>query len=319
VPSFANCGRYSYHIAPRGSDIWTYTYRETGALNALDPASLAAILEPARNDGSFAPEHLRTLRRLGALRKVVLLAFPPKAAGTFLRVAIIRAIDGQLVRVVYAQGGRDATPYLPTFVHYFNGGVTDKTLVGHVHMLALPANLHFLEAFGIRPIVIKRSIPDMLASYWDMLERDDGAMLEGLNCAIPASFRTMSRDDKADFMVDILGPWYVKYYAGWLEFAQSSPDGVCLIDYRSVKNDAVGVLRRCLDHLGIPRSREECQMAVLQSWNDRHELRFNKGEEGRGAEYFSQAQLQRLSRMIGHYPVLAGHHGDLLETRPATP
>ena len=99
-----------------------------------------------------------------------MLAFAPKAAGTFFRTAIIHAIDGKIVRVTQASGGRDATPYLPTFVMYYSGGVTDNTLVAHIHMLALPANIHFLEAFDIRPIIMKRSIPDMLASYWDMLE-----------------------------------------------------------------------------------------------------------------------------------------------------
>lgn len=285
------------------------------ALDALDPTSIAAIFQPVGNDGSFAPSHLRMLRLMGSLRKVVLLAFPPKAAGTFLRTAIIRAVDGQLVRVVHAQGGRDATPYLPTFVEYFKGGVTQRTLVSHVHMLAHPANLHFLAAFGICPIIIKRSIPDMLASYWDMLAHDDGALLEGLNCRIPRGFRDMAHNAQSDFIIDILGPWYVNYYAGWFAFSECNPDGVCLLDYRDIKKDPVGVLQHCLDCVDIPQSREACEAAVSEAWNSRHELRFNKGEEGRGAGYFDQAQLQRLSRMIGHYPVLERHCGDLLETR----
>ncbi len=277
-----------------------------------DISSLSAIFEPVESDGSFPPDQLRAMRRLGGLRKLVLLAFPPKAAGTFFRTVIIRAIDGQLVRVVHAQGGRDATPYLPTFVQYFEGGVTDKTLVAHVHMLALPANLHFLSAFGICPIIIKRSIPDMLASYWDMLEHDDEAMQAGLNCLIPPTFRTMSHVAKADYMIDILGPWYVNYYAGWLEFAQANPDGVFLIDYHEIKDDVCGVVQRCLDRVGLPRSRTDCEMAVLQTWNDRHQLRFNKGEVGRSEVYFGQAHLRRLSRMMGHFPSLARHSGDLL-------
>lgn len=283
-------------------------------MDALDPASLAAIFAPVGTDGSFPPRHLHTLRRLGELRRLVLLVFPPKAAGTFFRTAVIRAIDGQLVRVVHAQAGRDATPYLPTFVQYFQGGVTDKTLVSHVHMLALPANLKFLSAFLICPIVIKRSIPDMLASYWDMLDQVDDALLEGLNCRIPPSFRSMSHSAKADFMIDILAPWYVNYYAGWLNLADSNPEAVCLIDYRNIREDAVAVLQRCLDRVGMPRSREDCEVAVARTWNDRSQLRYNKGAEGRGDDYFRQVHMHRLSRMIGHYPVLARHRSDLLRS-----
>ena len=258
--------------------------------------------------------HLKTLRRLGSKRKAVLLAFPPKAAGTFLRSAIINAVDGQLVRTVHAQGGRDATPYLPTFVTYFSGGVTDKTLVTHVHMLALPANVHFLAAFGIRPIVMKRSIPDMLASYWDMLDKDDSALLDGLNCHIPENFRRLSRNAKADFLMDVLGPWYVNFYAGWLSHAAANKDNVCVLDFHALRTSPVESLKRCLECAGIKVTRTRCEIAVQETWNGRHALRFNKGEEGRGEDYFSAAQLNRLARMLSHYPILAAHRHELLGT-----
>jgi hypothetical protein len=52
---------------------------------------------------------------------------------------------------------------------------------------------------------------------------------------------------------------------------------------------------------------------MLEAWNGRHALRFNKGEEGRGADYFGTPQLNRLSRMLSHYPALASHRRELLE------
>jgi len=284
---------------------------------ALTEKHIEALLEPLLPDGEFSPQHLKTLRKMGAQRRAVVLAFPPKAAGTFLRSAIIKAVDGQLVRVVHALGGRDATPYLPTFVEYFVGGVTEKTLVTHIHMLGLPANLHFLSAFGIRPIIIKRNIPDMLASYWDMLDSDADALRHGLNCPIPGDFRNWSRNNKADFMVDILGQWYVKYYASWLGLAQSNPAAVCVVDYAELKDDPVGVLQRCLAFVGLERPHSECEQAVNYAWDRREALRFNKGVEGRGQTYFRSAHLNRLSRMMSYYPVLEAYRGELLESSRA--
>jgi hypothetical protein len=111
-----------------------------------------------------------------------------------------------LLRAVHALGGRDATPYLPTFISYFSGNLTPQPMVAHMHMQALPANVNFLEAFDIRPIVMTRSIPDMLASYWDMLESDPESRKDGLNCLIPDDFPEMAQTRKADFLIDILGP-----------------------------------------------------------------------------------------------------------------
>lgn len=185
---------------------------------SLDQAALAAMFDLPDNDGAF-PEAQRTyLGALGAKRPAILLAFPPKAAGTFLRAAAIKATDGELLRVVYAQGSRDAQLYMPTFVGYYLGGYCAGPLVTHVHLQAFPPNVSILEAFNIRPVIMIRSIPDMLASYWDMLERSN-APNQGINCTIPVDFRQMPADRKADFMIDVVGPWYAGYYATWMDYA----------------------------------------------------------------------------------------------------
>ncbi|HWA31095.1 MAG TPA: sulfotransferase domain-containing protein, partial [Rhizomicrobium sp.] len=251
-------------------------------------------------------------RKLGKKRPCVILAFPPKAAGTYFRTAIIAAVGGQLLRVVHAQGGRDATPYLPTFVAYFNGGLIERTLVSHVHMQALPANINFLEAFGIRPIIMKRSIPDMLASYWDMLMKDPTALEDGLNCRIPENFRTMPDAQKADFMIDVLGPWYASYFATWLEYAADAPDTVCVLAYREFKDDPAGTLMRAVEHAGLPRTRQECEKALNIVWERRDQYRYNKGETGRSTGYFGPEHIARLGKMLGYYPNLKKHRDELL-------
>ena len=280
----------------------------------LDSDAVNLVFKQPRPDGGFDGEPRVALRRLGKQRPCVILAFPPKAAGTYFRTAIIAAVGGQLVRVVHAQGGRDATPYLPTFVAYFSGGVSERTLVSHIHMQALPANINFLEMFGIRPIIMKRSIPDMLASYWDMLMKDPKAMEDGLNCRIPESFRHFSDEKKADFMVDILGPWYASYFATWMEYADDDPDAVCVLTYREFCDDPVGTLQRSVAHVGLPRSREECQKALDTVWERRDQFRFNKGQSGRSARYFSPDHIARLGRMLDFYPGLAAHRDELLGT-----
>ena len=113
----------------------------------LDPEANSAAFSQPNHDGSFPPDFDAYLNELGQTRPPsVLLAFAPKAAGTYLRSAAIAAVGGQLVRTVHAQGGCDASFYLPTFLMYYAGGFPAEPLVTHVHMQALPANRHFIEA-----------------------------------------------------------------------------------------------------------------------------------------------------------------------------
>jgi hypothetical protein len=135
----------------------------------LDQRAIQALFELPDREGVFPASVKNYLLDLGRRRPAVVLAFAPKVAGTFLRSAVIRASGGDLVRIVHAQGGRDAQPYLPTLIGYFGGGVTAGPLVAHVHLQAFGANMRLFEAFDIRPIIMIRSVPDMLAKrriFW---------------------------------------------------------------------------------------------------------------------------------------------------------
>jgi hypothetical protein len=274
-------------------------------MTQFDNGSLTALFVSPANDGKFPRNVQATLTRLGQRRPVVLLAFPPKSAGTYLRTAICDAVNGQLVRVGHAQGGRDTTPYLPTFLHYYSGGVCTGPMVGHAHMQALAANRHFLEAFDIKPVIMLRSIPDMLASYWDMLETDAQARQDGLNCLIPENFAEMTAAAKADFMIDVLGPWYASFFATWLRYAEERPGRVCVLTYNEFKSDPAATMERALAHARLPRTRAQCAQSLDRAWATRSSLRFNKGEAGRGSRYFAPGQRNRLARMLGHYKQLA--------------
>jgi len=270
--------------------------------------AINAIFHTPRNDGGFDGPVRLVLRQFGKRRPAVILAFPPKAAGTFFRTAAILAVNGRLVRTVHAQGGRDAQLYLPTFLAYYSGALPGKTLVGHVHMQALPANIHFLEAFDIRPIVMMRNIPDMLASYWDMLDSDPAARKDGLNCLIPEDFPELAADAKADFM----GPWYASYFATWMGYAETDPERVCVLHYHDFKAEPAATLQRAVEHARVSTTRQHCQEALDRVWAARGDYRYNKGAHGRGATYFNANHIARLERMLGHYQNLGPHMDELL-------
>jgi hypothetical protein len=271
-----------------------------------------AAFSPPRCDGSYAPEFASYLAALGRSRPSVVLAFAPKAAGTYLRSAACVATGGTLVRTVHAQGGRDASFYMPTFVMYYAGNYPENMMVTHVHMQALPANRHFTEALGLKPVVMIRAIPDMLASYADMLDEDPLSPDNWLNIRLPQNYASLAAEAKGDFLVQMVGPWYASYFATWMEYAAEAPERVCVLRYDDFKRDPAGCLERLLAHSGVPKSRGECQAALDIVWEARGSFRFNKGVSGRGRARFTETQIAALRQQIGFYPNLSGMIDELV-------
>lgn len=282
----------------------------------LDNIAINAAFSQPEVDGTFRGAFAEYLGEISKRRPVVLLAFAPKSAGTFLRSAAINAVQGQYVRVVHAQGGREAQPYLPIFINYYYGGVCDAPMVTHLHMQAHPANCRFIEALSLKPIIMIRSIPDMLASMWDMLDRDEDSRSSAVNCYVPEAFHDFSKAEKAEFVADMFASWYVNYYATWLEYSEAKPDTVCVLRFADFLANPAQVLARALRHAGLERPLEVCRSALDATWRERGEyrdgLRVNKGVSGRGKEYFSPDYFARLERMLSHYSILEKHRDELL-------
>jgi len=270
----------------------------------IDTNAMYAVFEMPTPEGIYPPKFVEYFRSLGRMRPILFLSFAPKAAGTFFRQAAMEALgNGALIRFTQAQGGRDGTPYLPNFLSAL---LDDKRsgFVGHLHMQALPANRNFIEMFGLKPVIMVRDIPDMLASYWDMLETDAVARADGLNCLIPQDFVSLSRAEKADFMIDIVAPWYASYFATWKDYCDQSPQTVCVLRYAEFSEDPAGTLYRAIHHAGFQTPRVRCEGAIQKVWGERDNFRFNKGVGGRGREYFSPLHLKALERMLALYKQL---------------
>lgn len=275
----------------------------------LDPLTAAAVFTLPRSGGAFDPEFFAYLRDLGRRRASVLLCFPPKAAGTFLRAAVIDAAGGQLMRIVHAFGGREASPYLPIFLRYFSEPGTVPIMVSHVHMQAFPANRHFFDALDLKPVIMLRSVPDMLCSFIDMLNSEPITPELWINSQIPADFPQMTREAQADFIVDVMGPWYASYFATWLDYAREAPERVCVLDYTGFTRDPAGTLATLLRHSRVDVTPEACKIALDRAWTERRMHRFNHGQQGRGAARFGPDQLARIETLLFHrYDLSAYRH-----------
>ena len=277
----------------------------------IDASAMHAIFERPLPDGSFAAPARQYLQAVGAQRPILLLAFAPKAAGTYFRQAAIHATGGQLVRGTHAQGGRDGTPYLPNFLACYLDAEAPPAIM-HLHMQALAANRHFIETLGLKPVIMLRSLPDLLASFWDMLDADPAARAEGLNCRIPADFAALGHAQKSAFMIDVIAPWYASYFATWKAFCDDAPGEVCVLHYQGFRDRPADALHKALTHAGFSVSTAGCEHALAQVWAARASHRYNKAVPGRGREYFSPSQIEKISRLLSFYGELAPWRDELM-------
>ncbi len=278
----------------------------------IDNNAIQAIFERPLPDGSFEKPVRDYLHAVATRRPLLLLAFAPKCAGTFLRQAAIHALDGQLLRMCHAQAGRDGTLYLPNILSWCLDDDAPAT-VTHIHMQALDGNRHFIQAAGLKPVIMIRNFADTLASFLDMLEVDPVARAEGLNCQVPGNFCDLDRGDKLDFMVDVIAPWYASYYATWSSFADTAGDTIRILHYREFRENPAETLYKAIVHAGFATTRYQCLRSVEHAWQGKENFRFNRGIAGRGKTYFSPAHFARLQKLLSYYPQLSGWKSDLLD------
>jgi hypothetical protein len=122
----------------------------------------------------------------------------------------------------------------------------------------------------------------------------------------------MAPDQKADFMVDVLGPWYVGYYATWFDYVVRNPGRVCILHYGDFLRNPAGMLETLLGHVGISCTPAVCHEAIESIWRERHVHRFNHGTEGRGRRYFTDKHRDRLAQMLSYYPTTQSLRAELV-------
>lgn len=269
----------------------------------LPPEAIDVLFAMPRIDGAFENKLLAAARALGHRRPLVLLTYAPRCAGTFLRTAAIEACNGQLVRFTHAEGGRDASFYLPWLIAYFNGALTPGTAVTHVHMPAATANCHLIDAFDLHPCVMRRSIPDSLLSLLSMIE-DDPGMPIGFSFLLPTGFADMPAVKRADILIDLMGPWYAQFYASWKTYSEAQPERVLITDYADFCAAPADTLELILAHARAPQAYDTCAAALASVWTERDKFRCNRGLPHHRAAPFTAAQRARLERFVSYYSVL---------------
>lgn len=136
-----------------------------------------------------------------------------------------------------------------------------------------------IEQFELVPVVLVRSLFDIVVSLSDHLMRDaseGGGVFMSMAYA-DERVREWAPEQRSAFIVDLAIPWFVNFYVGW----HRRPNTL-FVSYDELTADPADVLRRVLEAGHISRNREMYQSAIETVAGGF--TRRNVGVGGRGAD-----------------------------------
>lgn len=222
----------------------------------------------------------------------LLVACMPKSGSSFFSAALASAAGFRAQTLGWGFEQNEQDLYLPLLVrHYRENTVTQQ------HMRGSDPNLRLIEAFGMTPIVLVRSLPDIAVSLFDHLSHySRKASMAFVN----ERYDSLAPAAQVDFIVDLFMPWYISFYVSWREAERTGKCRPIWLRYEDMIEDPASTIVRVLAQCGIPVSREQAAAAAEQGMGGK--IRFNKGVAGRGQSFLSDAQRGRIAALTRHYP-----------------
>jgi uncharacterized protein DUF4214 len=157
------------------------------------------------------------------LGRHLFIACVPKSASTFLKNLLVNVTGYRDLFTVYAAGQSEHEIYLPTLRESAH-----LDTVTQQHCRASDANVHLMQGFGIRPVVLVRNIFDSVMSLLDFYNQ--GAFQTSF---ARADWMVLDEETKIDLLIENVIPWYFQFVASeafvlmeYFGYLQRDPDAV---------------------------------------------------------------------------------------------
>ena len=259
-------------------------YRSPGAYVNLTNSLFAAGARARLSD--FTTEI--TPERLG---RHVFIACVPKSASTFLKNLLVNLTGYRDLFTVYAAGPSEHEIYLPTLREWAH-----VDTVTQQHCRASDANIHLMQAFGIRPVVLVRNIFDSVMSLFDFY--NNGAFQSSYH---RADWQELDNETKIDLLIENVIPWYFQFVASWDLAEKQKRVDLHWLTYEELIADKPSSVLKVLKFYGLGASRRGLEQRIRQIESEERKIRFNKGIVGRGSG-LNDRQKERIRRLTRFYP-----------------
>ena len=248
--------------------------------------SLAATGYPAKLS-DFTTE--TTPEQLG---RHLFIACVPKSASTFLKNLLVNLTGYRDLFTVYAAGQSEHEIYLPTLRE-----CAHLDTVTQQHCRASDANVHLMQAFGIRPVVLVRNIFDSVMSLLDFYNK--GAFQTSY---FRADWPVLDKETKIDLLIENVIPWYLQFVASWHLAEKQKRLEVHWLSYEDLVADKASSVLKVLEFYGLGASRRGIEQRIGEIESGEKKIRFNKGITGRGRSGLNNRQKEQIRHLTRYYP-----------------
>jgi hypothetical protein len=288
--TFQNLGIVFFQHSLNEESLWCYrkaisVYASPGSYVNLTNA-LAATGQQARLS-DFTTEI--TPPQLG---RHLFIACVPKSASTFLKNLLLNLTGYRDLFSVYAAGQTEHEIYLPTLREF-----ADVDTVTQQHCRASDANVHLMQAFGIRPVVLVRNIFDSVMSLLDFY--DQGAFQTSYS---RADWQALEEETKIDLLIENIIPWYFQFVSSWNLAEKQRRIEIHWLSYEELIADKTSRILEVLEFYGLGASRRGVEQRIGEIEARDRKNRFNKGVVGRGQTGLNHRQKEQIRRLTRFYP-----------------
>lgn len=167
-----------------------------------------------------------------------------------------------------------------------------------------------LASYKIIPIVVIRNIADCMISLDDMMmdalylektSEQDKHIWFNTGGKLSLNYTKLNRTDRHSLLIDTWAKWYVEFFVSWTRLARFGVNRPCFISYDDdILGGSEGFKSNMADLLDLNSTHKQ-KLAEYCLSPDKTKSRINKGIKGRGVEYISKENLERIYRMGTYY------------------
>ena len=222
----------------------------------------------------------------------IFIACVPKSASTFLKNLLVNLTGYGDLFAVYAAGQTEHEIYLPILRESAH-----LNTVTQQHCRASDANVHLMQGFEIRPVVLVRNIFDSVMSLLDFYNK--GAFQTSY---FRADWPRLDDETKLDLIIENVIPWYFQFVASWDSAEKQKRLEMCWLTYEELVADKPSSVLKVLGFYGLGARRRGVEQRIREIESEERNNRFNKGVTGRGRLGLSERQKEQIRRLTRYYP-----------------
>jgi len=156
----------------------------------------------------------------------------------------------------------------------------------------------FIGQFHVRVVLLQgRNLLDTCVSLRDHFAKQDTISPVAY---VDQSFLGLPEQRQFDFLIDLVVPWYLNFFATWFEGKRRGEVDFCWVSYERLIQDPAAALKCTLDYVG--ESRTDADIASALQIASKSPTRLNVGRTGRGMEILTEQQQARIRQLRDFYP-----------------